>query len=191
MADEKSIENNSNNSNLEEKLDKIGKIIQDFGLNFIQNIGELKHAISMLTDKINKVSDTLVDLKGLKVLLEEVSKFKQDINSKLVRIESLIKARNMPNMPFIDNMGNINIDGSMDQILNEFKNNLKSFKNTVELKENLEKLKEKLFEITGGHRVLFEIKNEIQNIKDTDELSEELINKITEKIHFWINKLKE
>jgi len=182
-----------NNIKLEERLEKLGKIVQDFGLNFIQNIGELKHSISILIDKIDKVNNALVDLKGLKVQLDESYKFEVEINAKLNRIEALIKKSSFTNIDKSSDQKDsdkILKEQQSKEIIINFQNKIENIKNTEDLIKELEKIKEIIFEITGGHRVLTEIKSEINNLKSISELNENIKTKLKEKIKFWINKFE-
>ena len=51
---------------IHEKLTDFGNILQNFGLNLIQSIGEMKHTLSVLADKVDQIDKELINLKGLK-----------------------------------------------------------------------------------------------------------------------------
>lgn len=176
---------------LNQKMDTILKVLQEFGLNFIQNIGNLKHSISILTTHMENLNDAIIYLKGLGIKIEELSRIKQDISSELKYIESLIKTNQIP-LSKDDNtiVTDIKNDSQKSvQILNKFKENLNKYTDIKNICSDLEIIKEDIFKITGGHRVLFEINNTIKELKKETEVTENLIKILDEKTSFWVNKL--
>ena len=74
--------------------------------------------------------------------------------------------------------------------MESFRQNLKTFSKIPELTKELETVKKKIYEITGGHRVLFEIGETIKEFNRKEALSESDVKILEEKIAFWLNKLK-
>lgn len=176
---------------LNQKMDTILKVLQEFGLNFIQNIGNLKHSISILTTHMENFNESIIYLKGLGIKLEELGRIKQDISSELKYIESLIKTNQKP----ISKENNILVPEENNntlksiEILNRFRENLTKYTDIKNLCNDLEVIKEDIFKITGGHRVLFEINNAIKELKKEMQISEDIIKYLDEKTSFWVNKL--
>ena len=76
------------------------------------------------------------------------------------------------------------------KVLESFRRNLQTYSKIPELTKDLEEVKKKIYEITGGHRVLFEIGETIKNFNQKESLSESDVKNLEEKIGFWLNKLK-
>ena len=78
-----------NKKNLEEKIDSFGQILQKFGLELIQSIGEMKHTLNTLNEKIDKVEKEIINIKSLKNQLQEENKFKSEILDEMGQIKSM------------------------------------------------------------------------------------------------------
>jgi len=176
-------------SPLEKKVDVILEAVQSFGLNFIQKIGELKHSIGILTDQMEKMNKALITVKGLEPKIEEIGTMKKELISELHYLQSQIKTSSFKNSDIIKMKGD---DESAEhlEILESFRQNLENYSKIPELTKDLEDVKKKIYEITGGHRVLFEIGETIKEFNQKDSLSESDLNNLEEKIAFWLNKLK-
>lgn len=176
-------------SPLEKKVDVILEAVQSFGLNFIQKIGELKHSIGILTDQMEKMSKALITVKGLEPKIEEIGSMKKELLSELHYLQSQIKTSSFKNSDVIKMKVD---DESVEhlEVLKSFKRNLKTFSKISELTKELETVKKKIYEITGGHRVLFEIGETIKEFNRKESLSDSDMKSLEEKIAFWLNKLK-
>ena len=60
------------NEKIDKKIDVILEAVQNFGLNFIQKIGELKHSIGVLTDQMEKMNEALITIKGFEPKINEI-----------------------------------------------------------------------------------------------------------------------
>ena len=183
-----------NKKNLEEKIDSFGQILQKFGLELIQSIGEMKHTLNILSEKIDRVESEIINIKGLKNQLQEENKFKSEILDEMGKIKS---------------MGNI-----LTSKLEEFSSkgvltlsNKKKFENPIqvldfcqdkisnksislhELLDVINITKEELYILTGGHKILFELGSLIRKLKLDSDFSdkdqEEFIEVFQDKIKEW------
>ena len=183
-----------NKKNLEEKIDSFGQILQKFGLELIQSIGEMKHTLNILTEKIDRVESEIINIKGLKNQLQEENKFKSEILDEMGKIKS---------------MGNI-----LTSKLEEFStkgvltlSNKKTFENPIQILDFcqnkistksismheligvIKKTKEELYVLTGGHKVLFELGSFERKLKPDSDFSdkekEEFIQDLQNKIKDW------
>ena len=183
-----------NKKNLEEKIDSFGQILQKFGLELIQSIGEMKHTLNILSEKIDRVESEIIKIKGLKNQLQEENKFKSEILDEMGTIKS---------------MGNI-----LTSKLEEFSSkgvltlsNKKKFENPIqvldfchdkisnkrislhELLDVINITKEELYILTGGHKILFELGSLIRKLKLDSDFSdkdkEEFIEIFQDKIKDW------
>ena len=183
-----------NKKNLAEKIDSFGQILQKFGLELIQSIGEMKHTLNILSEKIDRVESEIIKIKGLKNQLQEENKFKSEILDEMSTIKS---------------MGNI-----LTSKLEEFSSkgvltlsNKKKFENPIqvldfchdkisnkrislhELLDVIQITKEELYVLTGGHKILFELGSLIRKLKLDSDFSdkdkEEFIEIFQDKIKDW------
>ena len=178
----------------EEKIDSFGQILQKFGLELIQSIGEMKHTLNILTEKIDKLESEIINIKSLKNQLQEENKFKSEILDEMGQIKS---------------MGNI-LASKLEEFSSKGVLSLskkKSFENPIqildfcqkkinnksismhELIDVIKKTKEELYVLTGGHKVLFELGSFERKLKPDSDFSdkekEEFIQDLQNKIEDW------
>lgn len=172
---------------INDKMDAVLKVLQDFGLNVITQIGGLKHNISVLTSQVEKLNDNMLNLKSIGVKLENLGKMKESFNSELKQIQTLIRQSNLIRKMEIKS-DDID-DKSTRGVLSSLRTKIDSIEDIQELIFNLESVKEELFAITGGHKVLFEINGQIKSLKE-ETLSDLIKSELKKKITFWINKIE-
>jgi len=80
---------------INDKMDAVLEALQGFGLNIITQIGGLKHNISVLTNQVDKLNDSMLNLKSIGVKLENLGKMKESFNSELKQIQTLIRQSNL------------------------------------------------------------------------------------------------
>ena len=81
------------------------------------------------------------------------------------------------------------VSNSALEILENLQDLVKKSNDIEEIKALLQESKESIFEITGGHRILYEISKTINEYKEKKDIDDDLKNSIVEKIDFWKNKL--
>ncbi|MHA1775374.1 MAG: hypothetical protein ACTSWC_01295, partial [Promethearchaeota archaeon] len=79
---------------MEKQLHNFGEILQKFGLDLIQSIGEMKHNLSVLSDKVEKIENELIELKGLRNQLQENNRLREEIIVKSNTIEKQVRLLN-------------------------------------------------------------------------------------------------
>lgn len=176
---------------LNDKMDTVVQVVQDFGLSFIQNIGSLKHDLQILTDQVETLNKTMIDIKGLGVQIEEINKRNESYQEEIKTIKSLIKSIKMAGKPTTEvkvSAGAKN-DANSEKLIEDFAEKIPNFTKLDDLVNDLEKLKEEIFKITGGHRILFEINKEIQNLKKAEVIEDVQLDNLQEKAKFWMNKI--
>jgi hypothetical protein len=67
---------------------------------------------------------------------------------------------------------------------------IQNTKDINEIKRSLQKIKDNIFELTGGHKILYEISQALNKLNGTKDLSESVRYNLKEKIDFWIAKIK-
>ncbi|QEE17250.1 hypothetical protein DSAG12_03082 [Promethearchaeum syntrophicum] len=186
-----------NQKTFEEKIDSFGNILQKFGLELIQSIGEMKHTLNILTEKIDKVEKEIINIKSLKNQLQEENKFKSEILAEMGQVKSMgniltSKLEELSSKGILT-MSNKKTFENPQQILELCQEKI-SKKNLSlhELSQVIKEAKEDLFVLTGGHKILFELGSFERKIKPDSEFSEkekeEFILDLLKKIKEWKKK---
>lgn len=182
--------------NLNEKMNEFSLIIQKFGLDIITKMGQTNSKIKMLTDKLDNLDKTTLDIKALLPKLTNIIDNQNILESEIDLLKSLIQ-RSSTSMSQNQLEREIDRDESItinkQEITNQFKDLVKTLNDTDEIqqiKNKLQKIKENIFEITGGHKILYEISLALNKMNNDESISESLRNDLKEKIEFWIAKLK-
>ncbi|WP_457558598.1 hypothetical protein [Candidatus Harpocratesius sp.] len=177
----------NNIAKMEKQLQNFGEILQKFGLDLIQSIGEMKHNLSVLSDKIEKIEHELIELKGLKNQLQESSKLREEILVKSNRIEKQVKLLNSKvdqyyqvNFPSANDLrtsttprsqfsqtGFNNSPKNPAQIIQKFYEQISSAGDYSTLVQILKDLREQIYVSTGGHKILLEIRGYEKNLEKT------------------------
>lgn len=182
--------------NIDEKMNEFSLIIQKFGLDIITKMGQTNSKIKMLTDKLDNLDKTTLDIKALLPKLTNIIDNQNIIESEIDLLKSLIQ-RSSTSMPQNQLEREIDRDESItinkQEITNQFKGLMKTLNDTDEIQQiinKLQKIKENIFEITGGHKILYEISQALNKMNNDESISESLRNDLKEKIEFWIAKLQ-
>ncbi|TFG25498.1 MAG: hypothetical protein EU532_11610 [Promethearchaeota archaeon] len=182
-------------NNLNEKMNELSSIIQKFGLDLITKMGQTNSKIKILTDKIEKLDKATLDIKALQPKLNNIIDNQTILESEIDLIKSLVQrtstslSQNELESEKIERNESITINKK--EITSKFKDILKTIDNNEEIdkiKSKLENIKEQIFEVTGGHKILYEISQVLNKIDNEASLSETLKNYLKEKIEFWMVK---
>ncbi len=180
---------------LNEKVNDFSSIIQKFGLDIITKMGQTNSKIKMLTDKVDKLDKTTLDIKSLLPKLTNIIDNQNILESEIDLLKSLVQ-RSIISSGQNELEKEIDRDESItinkQEITNQFKDLMKMLTNTEEIqqiKNKLQDIKENIFEFTGGHKILYEISQALNKMNNEDSISESLKNDLKEKIEFWIVKL--
>jgi uncharacterized coiled-coil DUF342 family protein len=191
---------------LEKNMNSFSSILEKFGLDIITKMGQTNLKITQLTDTVEELNKTTIDIKGLIPRLNKVIENQKLVEDELNLIKSLIS--NLSSLP----SKNLKVENTIerdesatnkkDLILNQLnalKTNLQNFNEPQDVKSILEHIKEDIYEFTGGHRMLYEISqiltmlDSVKSLKDVmgddEQPQKTLENHLEEKITFWVNKL--
>jgi len=181
---------------IDEKIQNFSSILQKFGLDIITKLGKNDSRLNMLSNKIDDLSKATIDVKSLSPQLSKIIDNQKVIESELDLIKSLMQqsssslSSSKPQGKTIERDESITESRtSIEERLSLLKNEIENMNDIETVKSKLTSLKETIFEITGGHRILYEISQEINIISKEETLSSDLKTQIKEKIGFWINKL--
>ena len=191
---------------LEKKMTSFSSILEKFGLDIITKMGQTNLKITQLTDMVEELHKSTIEIKGLTPQLTNVIKYQNQVEDELNLIKSLImnltslpsKKQKVENVIERDESATGKKNLIMNQ-LNALKTNLSSFSEPQAVKAILEQIKEDIYEFTGGHKMLYEISqiltlldsaNSLQDIiDDNDQSSKSLEQHLGERISFWVKKL--
>lgn len=180
----------------ETQIHKFGEILQKFGLNLIQSIGEMKHTLSVLAEKIERIESELIEIKGIKTQLQENSKLREEFISKSDRIEKQVKLLHSKIDQYnIYSSASTQKDETvpMDplKIFQNFEIKIQDLTSLEELKILLKQLKEQIYMATGGHRILVELRtyeNMLQN-SPRNTLWDDIMSDLTSRMDLWKQSL--
>lgn len=175
---------------LEERIGSFSEVLQSFGLGLMQGIGKITHSIHILTDKIDELFKTTLDIKGLIPQLNKIIEKQDIIESEIALLKSVISQGIIAQKSTeIERDETTTLkSNNAREIFNNLKKALRSTKDLEKIKALLEETKESIFEITGGHRTLYEISKTITELKNFKEFNESLEKMLLDKIDFWIIK---
>ncbi|MHA1512366.1 MAG: hypothetical protein ACTSRX_11690 [Promethearchaeota archaeon] len=188
-----------NQKSIDEKIDSFGQILQKFGLELIQSIGEMKHTLNILTEKIDKVESEIINIKGLKNQLQEENKFKSEILDEIGQIKSMgtiltSKLAELSSKGVLSLTNKKTFENPL-QILDFCQKKISNKSISLhELIDVIKKTKEELYVLTGGHKILFELGSFERILKPdsdfSDEEKEEFIQDLQSKIIEWRKNFK-
>jgi hypothetical protein len=191
---------------LEKNMNSLSSILEKFGLDIITKMGQTNLKITQLTDMVEELNKTTIDIKGLIPQLNKVIENQKLVEDELNLIKSLIS--NLSSLP----SKSLKVENTIERDesatnkkelilnqLNALKTNLHNFNEPQDVKSILEQIKEEIYEFTGGHRMLYEISqiltmlDSVKSLKDVmgdnEQPQKTLENHLEEKITFWVNKL--
>lgn len=196
-------ENENNDSNevinslkqINDNILKFSSILEKFGLDLITKLGQTNLRVNILTDKIDGLHKTTIDIKSLLPQLNRIIENQAYLESEIDLIKSLVqKSASSYSQNSVENgligrdFGATDDKKSIINHLNSLKTKINDVNDAQKVKEVLSNLKEKIFELTGGHRVLYDISQTINQIGEDKSLTTEMKSKIKEKLGFWVNK---
>jgi len=181
---------------INEKIQDFTSILQKFGLDLITKLGKTESRLNILSDKIDNLSKATIDVKSFSPQLSKIIDNQKIIESELDLIKSLMQqsssslSSSKPQGEPIKRDESITKSRmSIEEQLNLLKNEVESIDDIETIRKKLISMKETIFEITGGHRILYEISQAITILNNENTFSNDLKIQIKEKIGFWINKL--
>jgi hypothetical protein len=174
-----------------DQLTKMMQAFQTFGLNIIQSMGEMKSIIERLEKRIEFLETLLIKIKGFEISFQELSAFREHLDSELLELKSLIKANAVKQTKSFENSQITPKDkfATIDhpkEIFTLLQDLLNTCTSASAIAEYLAQAKDRMFVLTGGHIVLFDMQRTIQSIKNNVSPFQEQIPAIREKINSWI-----
>jgi len=181
---------------LEGQITNFSEVITKFGLDLITKLGQNKMSIKMLKDKVEKLTQPTIEIKGLLPQLNLIIESQKNLETEVELIKTLIQ-RSAGSAPSKEHVSDIierdesvtDVKQSAQEQLNMLKERLDIVNDPLLIKNSLDNIKEFIFEKTGGHRILYEISQIVNKLNTVKSLTDPLKNEIKEKINFWINKL--
>jgi hypothetical protein len=198
-----SIDENNDSDQIKNSLKKINEdilkfstILEKFGLDLITKLGQTNLRVKILTDKVDVLHKTTIDIKSLLPQLNKIIESQSFLESEVDLIKSLLQKavssysqENLENDLIQRDLTATEEKKSIYNHLNSLKEKINDYNDALSLKEVMSNLKEKIFEFTGGHPILYEMSQTINQIGENKSLTKDMKEKIKEKVGFWINKL--
>ncbi len=176
---------------LEKKIQNLGDILQNFGLNLIQSIGEMKHSLATVIRKTETIEAELIELKALKNQLQEVTKLRSEFLGEMARLKAQLNGIGLKIETAAPNSENSSliqmIYESPKELLNNFDSQLTQTANQHELLKLIKDTRDQLFILTGGHTILFDLRSfekKLKNPLKPDE-EQEFRRHLQQKIEDW------
>ena len=176
---------------IENKINKFSEILQNFGLDLIQTIGGLKHDVGILSNKIENIDKSIIELKGIKTQLHETIKIQREWQKEISDIKALIRSINQKYgvNQISQNEASVNyskINETPLDVLEKFKDNVANAKDVASIYSAIKNTKERIFILTGGHKILFELRAYEQKAKrDSNIHFTSFKETILQKINEW------
>lgn len=176
---------------LEKKVNKFSEILQNFGLDLIHSIGSIKHEMTTLSKKTEKIEGSIIELKGMKTHLQETIKNQrkwyetmEDIN---LQLKSLNQKYQVNSSLYPKKKTEYSkLDETPQDVLEQLNSNIESAKTVHDLHQYLKKAKERIFIITGGHKILLELRAyEQKAMRDSNIQFEQFKATLLEKVKEW------
>ena len=193
----------SNNSSQEDTLKKIEEniksfstVLEKFGLDVITKMGKNTLRLNMLTDKIEELYKSVIDIKSLLPQLNTIIESQKFLESEIELLKALVQRSGSTGTQIIVESENVGRNEAISEQKKSFATAFLVFKDKLEqttdakdIRDTLEVIKEDIFENTGGHRILYELSQMIKVLNAVETITPEIKKDLEEKISFWINKL--
>ncbi|MBN1799943.1 MAG: hypothetical protein JW891_00460 [Candidatus Lokiarchaeota archaeon] len=181
---------------ISQKIESLTSVMQKFGLDLITKLGKTESRLNILADKIDNLAEATITIKAFSPILSKIVDNQKYIESELDLLKSLAQKSQINNRS-VSGGSLIERDESITNNFTSIENQFSSLREQVDTLEDatkaiasLTKIKEDLFELTGGHRILYEISQFITFLENSGNFNDKSKNSLKEKIVFWKNKLK-
>ncbi|GAB4328844.1 MAG: hypothetical protein Kow0069_36150 [Promethearchaeota archaeon] len=171
-----------------EKLTAILKILQDFGLNVIQHLGQVKKGLQVLTDKVDSLAKATIELKSLGNRLGEVLRHEERVGEELAFIRRLLLNRGVG--PTVGEQAPASqSDDRWSEVFEDIFRLVSETCEPKELHEALISLQRELYELRGPSVILAEIRKTANKLKFVEQMDDGLRASLLEKIRAWRSHL--
>jgi hypothetical protein len=175
---------------------QFSSILEKFGLDVITKMGKNTLRLNILTDQINELHKSVIDIKGLLPQLNTVIENQKYVESELDLIKHLVQRTSSTGSQIIVESESVGRDESITEQKDSFttaflilKDKLEQTEDAKDIRDTLEIIKEDIFETTGGHRILYELAQMIKVLNAVDTVTPAIKEELEDKIAFWMNKL--
>ncbi|MGQ4873346.1 MAG: hypothetical protein ACP6IY_04650 [Promethearchaeia archaeon] len=179
--------------NIDGSVSNLGSILEKFGLDLITKLGKNTSKLNILTEKVEDLYKTILDIKAFLPKMNKIIENQDKIKNEVELLKSLIQRTRMNKNVIKEDITLSDHKKNVEQLirdkLNKVLNQLDIINSVKDLRENLENVKTEIFEITGGHKLLYEILKVIKDLKDETQPLEKLKDNIKNKVEFWLNKI--
>ncbi len=179
--------------NIDGNVSNLGSILEKFGLDLITKLGKNTSKLNILTEKVEDLYKTILDIKAFLPKMNKIIENQDKIKTEVELLKSLIQRTRMNKNVIKEDIALSDHKKNVEQLirdkLNEVLTKLDIINSVKDLRENLENVKTEIFEITGGHKLLYEILKVIKDLKDESQPLEKLKDNIKTKVEFWLNKI--
>ena len=179
------------NEDVMKKIESFSSILQKFGLQFIQSIGELKHSNEILVEKIRKIEKELLDLKSLELKLHEINSARDKMVKKITKIEKFMESVNSKLSESGGRLVNTpqgppkKSHQTPKEVLNDLIDTIPKEDDVKSLRTLLNSAKEEIYVLTGGHMILFKLREEIRKLRPSTAIDNKLKDTLLEKVNSW------
>ncbi len=175
------------------KVKQLTEVMEKFGMDFITKLGKLSFQIKKLTDKVNDLSKATLDIKALTPKLNNVIENQKDLRKDMQMLKSLIyknkKGVSQQTTPTTENISKVNKKNLILSDLSTLKNTIRSQEDFSALIETLSSLKEKIFEFTGGSRILYDLSQIIKELKREQKITSDIREQLVQNTDEWKKKI--
>ena len=181
---------------IEDNIMSFSSVLEKFGLDVITKMGQNTLRLNMLTDKIEELHKSVIDIKSLLPQLNTIIESQKYLESEIDLLKALVQRSSGSGTSIIVESESVGRDESISEQKHSFataflvlKDKLDNSKDAKDIRDTLDIIKEDIFENTGGHRILYELSQMIKVLNAVETITPEIKKDLEEKISFWINKL--
>lgn len=182
---------------IREKVNAITRALEKFGLDVIQNLGQLKRTLTQNTSQVEELGKAVIEVKALGNRLGEVLKMKEDLSIEIAELKNMVKAitlkipgsrptAEITSPSLIKSLATATTPQDIMQYLLKV---LAKETRGDQIFEEFQKAKEEFFKMTGGHRVLREIAEVARTLKGKEEITDLEKEELREKVKGWESSL--
>ncbi len=178
---------------LKKKINEFSSILEKFGMDIITKLGSISFNVKVLTNKIQELTNATIDIKALSPQLKKIVNNQDNLDEEIELLKSLI-LKTSKSSEENENIVKRDIEATdkksrISNMIDNLVKNINIIKDPDIIINDLKELKEKIFDYTGGHKILYEISKIIKNIEKEREISSEIKDLVVEKSIFWKNKI--
>jgi hypothetical protein len=175
-------------------VDELTEILEKFGMDFITKLGKVSFQIKKLSDKVTELSKATLNIKALGPKLNNVIENQEELKREIKILKSMTyqKSQESPKESVTRKDTTKVKPSKKDSIIDEIKglkNRARSIENHTTLINELSLLREKIFDLTGGSKILYDISQITQELKEEGKITSKIIEDIREKADEWVEKL--